>query len=165
MAKFQFPFEILKLFEIDEKTGLIDTSKNYARYIQDNLDTIKRYLNNKLLKEEWTSWTPTYTAESPMTYTSVTTNVAEYCVMDNVVFFFISANGTTGGTATDHVIFTKPIASEEHCAGGGYVYDSAYMSGFWRTLTDTKIAVQRYDAGNWGLGTTKVIVVQGFYKL
>jgi len=45
MAKFQLQYEINKLFDVKDD-GTIDTSKNYARYIQNNFDTILKYVND-----------------------------------------------------------------------------------------------------------------------
>jgi len=42
--RFQFPYEIMKLFDVKDD-GTIDTSKNYARYIQDNFDQMQKYVN------------------------------------------------------------------------------------------------------------------------
>jgi len=50
MPTLSFPYEITKLFKVteDKTTGekKIDTEKNYAYTIQDNLDQIKKILIN-----------------------------------------------------------------------------------------------------------------------
>jgi len=44
--KVTIPHEIIKLFEINKETGLIDDSKNYASNIDENFKIIVKYLND-----------------------------------------------------------------------------------------------------------------------
>jgi len=44
MPRFQLQYEILKLFDVKDD-GTVDTSRNYAHYIQDNFDQIVSYTN------------------------------------------------------------------------------------------------------------------------
>ena len=172
MPQFQLPFEIIKLFDVieDPKTGekRIDLDKNYARYIQDNFDQILKYINEGItlenIGEQWTDWTPTYGAESPMTFTSVTTVVAKYIVIDTIVYFILGASGTTGGTASPAIYFSPPYTVDK-CEGGGcHVVDTNRIGGYWLLGTSTRFEVYKYDESNFGLGAGRGIYLQGFYK-
>jgi len=168
MPKFQFQYEIMKLFDtkIDalSKEKTIDLDKNFARYVQDNFDQIERYLNKKLLGEDWTDWTPTYSGGGDMTYTSVSTNVGKYIILNEMVYFMLSAVGITGGTAYFKIFFTTPTEMSHAVGGGCTVIDTGRISGYWEYEDSTKIKVCKYDTSNFGLGTVRALDVQGFYK-
>jgi hypothetical protein len=119
----------------------------------------------------WADWTPSYSAAGAMTYTSVTTDEARYCVVGNLLHYKIRANGTTGGTANPEIYFTSPLNRIDTVAYGGaaaaFLYDNGDKAGivtFFGNSQNT-IRVSKYDGSNWGLGETKVFIVSGFFEI
>jgi len=55
------------------------------------------------------SWLPTYGATGSMTWTSVTTNFANFWIKDDIFHFEMSAVGDTGGVAAVGLTFTLPV--------------------------------------------------------
>jgi len=118
----------------------------------------------------WQDWTPTYSANGSMTFTSVTTHIARYCQIGKIVFFQIEARGTTGGTASDGLEFTLPITNkntlDSDIAGGCIVVDGVYLSGlFYLVGGGSTIRVKKYDNSNYSLGANRGLVVQAFYEV
>jgi len=118
----------------------------------------------------WADWTPSYSAGGAMTFTSVTTDEARYCVVGNLLHYKIRANGTTGGTASTVIQFTVPINRADtvvhSSAASVWLYDGgdkAGMAAFYNTANT--IMVAKYDGSNWGLGETKVFIVSGFFEI
>lgn len=118
---------------------------------------------------EWTDWTPTYGAQSPMTFTSIVTNLAKYCVIDKILYFVIKATGTTGGTASKYIFFSVPVSIADntiaYICGGCNVVDTGREAGYWFNYNASDIRVYKYDTTNWGLGTNREICLQGFYRI
>lgn len=116
----------------------------------------------------WTNWTPTYSATGGMTYTGVTSVVAKYFVIGKVCFFVLMCIGTTGGSSSDAIQVTLPIATKEdatHVGGGCHIHDSVRMSGSYYTDLTTRIRVFRYNSSNWNIGSNKRIHINGFYEI
>lgn len=67
--------------------------------------------------EDWTTWAPTYGAETG-TFTSVTTTYARYKQVGKTVFLEIRASGTTSGS-TAFLTFTLPVNAQNHGAQSG----------------------------------------------
>jgi hypothetical protein len=59
---------------------------------------------------DWTNWTPTLGAVAPMTLAGTSIIFARYCQIGKVVFFTLKFTGTTGGTASNQITFTLPVA-------------------------------------------------------
>jgi len=126
------------------------------------------YINKNKFRNAKT-WVPTYGSNGSMTYTSVTTTIAEYHQIGKLVFFQIHANGTTGGTAATGITFTLPVtpaASATYQIGGAcWIVDSGERSGFvhWNNAT-SNMYVLKTNLAVWGLGASKWFNFQGFYK-
>lgn len=113
---------------------------------------------------DWTSWTPTYAGSGSMTWTSITTNHALYCQIGKVVFFSIRAQGTFGGTAAATITFTLPITPTQVVGGACLIDDGSRVSGNWLNSGGTAL-VNRYDATNFSLGTSRGLTVSGCYQV
>jgi hypothetical protein len=111
------------------------------------------------------TWAPTYSANGSMTFTSVTTDRATFSIIGSKLFFDLNAVGTTGGTASTNIQFSLPCAAVNTTifAFSGLTIDSALMAGAAWNYDASNAACRKYDASNWGLGTTKRIVVSGSY--
>lgn len=115
----------------------------------------------------WVSWSPTYGADSPMSFGSVSTTYAEYKVQEDTVFFRIRADGTTSGTASNDLTFSPPIApaslstvenSSVWVTEGGNL-----VSGFTYTAGGPLIKIRRYDSAVYSIGSVG-FSVNGFYE-
>lgn len=122
--------------------------------------------------DAWTAWTPSYGAGGSMTYGTVTTNSARYMQLGKTVFFAINATGTTGGSASDRLTFTAPVARTAStsyiAAGNGEVIDGGLgLNGraLWNDTSTTVIAVLKYDGSNFGLGATRQFRIVGHYEV
>jgi len=113
------------------------------------------------------TWTPSYSASGAMTFTSVVTNYAKYMYHGKLVWFSIRATGTTGGTASTDIYFTLPVtaAASNTIAFAGMALDTGSIGCAAYQQSTTLGAVRKYDATNWGLGASRVIVAQGFYEV
>lgn len=114
-----------------------------------------------------TSWPPTLSASGGMTWTSTSVDYAKYFRIGNIVWFIIQARGTTGGTASNALRFTYPVANPTavtgiacSCADGG-----APIGGAWSGVSSTTGQVARYDNANFGLGAGRYLYAQGFYEV
>jgi hypothetical protein len=117
--------------------------------------------------DAWDSWTPSYSASGSMTYTSVTTNRAKYLQLGKLVFFTLSATGTTGGTASNAIIATLPVTA----AYSPIIFAGGYDDGGGTALTGIgqgsgtgSLAVSKADKSNFGLGAGRSIYVSGVYE-
>ena len=117
----------------------------------------------------WFNWTPTYACTGDMTYTSVTTLVAKYAVIDKMCFFQLSCSGTTGGVANIAIDFTLSVNSAEsvsgYFGGGCYIFDATHQAGNWYNIGANQIRVNKQEGADWGLGSGRLIRIQGFYRI
>lgn len=119
----------------------------------------------------WADWKPAPTAVAPMTYTSVATNFARYCQIGRALLFQLYVTGTTGGTASNALSFAPPIPiySAASTAAGGpcIIQDGAGAEdiGSWQSVSRTEIRVYKKNSGNWGLGTGRYFIINGFYEI
>ena len=67
----------------------------------------------------WSSYTPTLSPESPMTYTSTSITYAKYLQIGKLVICLVKFTGTTGGTQTTYVSFTLPVTAHASSIGAG----------------------------------------------
>lgn len=121
---------------------------------------------SKIKQEAWTAWVPTYGATGSMTYGTVTTNSARYIQIGKTVFFQLSADGTTGGTASDTITFTLPVTAKNALQQfSGYITDVTSLAAFVYSVNATTAGVRGYGGANYGLGAGKVINIYGFYEV
>lgn len=57
----------------------------------------------------WFSWTPSYNGTGSMTFTSVSTHLARYRIVNKNCEVMVIARGTTGGSASNNLTVSKPI--------------------------------------------------------
>lgn len=117
------------------------------------------------------NWDPSVSAISPMTYSATVYN-ARYRQIGKNIFFNFRAYGTTGGTASTRLTFNLPPVNplydtSGYIGGGCYVIDGLGLlyAGTWVHTGSGSCAVRRYDNGNFGIGTDRAMVVQGFYEI
>ena len=115
----------------------------------------------------FSTWAPSYGASGSMTFTSVTTNHARYLQIGKFVFFTVRATGTVGGTPSQILTFTLPVApTSDVFSAGGNVFDN----GSWRGCncqfsgSGSTFSAYRYDSGNYTAGAAAVMVF-GFYEV
>lgn len=102
------------------------------------------------------SWTPVWSANGSMTYTTITTQIANYQIISRKLNMFVRSSGTIGGTPNTNILCTAPFSSvyvatanEQGPATGDSVVGRVFIaSGTPNTLT-----FQRYDIGNWTAGS------------
>jgi hypothetical protein len=100
-------------------------------------------------------WTPAWSASASMTYTTVTTTIANYQIVGRRCKTFTRASGTIGGTPSTTVLATLPFESAliataaEQGAGTG---DSVFGRAFISAGTPDQVSILRYDAANWTAG-------------
>ena len=120
-------------------------------------------INRPIFETDILTWVPTYTASGSMTYTSVTTDLAEYKIVGRILYFEHQAHGTTGGTASTTVYATVPFAARNFAIqipmGSAYVTDTgASITSFaFIENTGSKIGYRRTDSTNWGLGSGRYV--------
>lgn len=115
----------------------------------------------------WATWTPTYSAGGSMTYTTVTTLLAQYQRHGSTVHFRAYALGTTGGVASNELRMSLPVTAVGNTSGfGGFVIDGAGVDigGFGYLQSTTTLGARRYDNANFGLGANRGIVLSGTYS-
>ena len=128
---------------------------------------INRELERRLV---WQDWTPTYGAAGSMTYTSVTTNVAKYLIIGKMLFYFIEASGTTGGTGSTYLTFTLPKDATTDATTGanlgtGWGADSSSFATYTAFMSASIAQVYKYDVSNWTLGANRQFSLSGFYEV
>ena len=133
-------------------------------------DNFYSHIENPLGFPTWFTWVPSFSATGSMTYTSVTASVAVFCIKNDIVFYDIYAGGTTGGTASNGLIFTLPVnralTTTNYLMGYGRVYDGVDVMGMILSNSTNvdKIEVRRYDQANYGLGAGRYVTASGFYR-
>jgi hypothetical protein len=116
------------------------------------------------------TWQPVYSASASMTYTSVTTDIAEYKITERALSFEFEAHGTTGGTPNLTIYATCPFEVRnvaQQPAVTAWVLDtgSAGIGAFayFNASTPDQLAFRRYDSANWGAGAGRYINGNGKY--
>lgn len=119
---------------------------------------------------DWFNYTPTWSAGGSMTYTSVTSERARFCIQGTTVTVAIRGNGTTGGSADQFIYVTTPTNmfgdgyNSPHT--GAYCHDGGGRAG---VVVDTgvanKVRICKYDGSVWGLGTVKIAAATIIYEL
>lgn len=118
----------------------------------------------------WTSWTPSYSASGSMTYTSVTTEYGKYIQVGKLILFILRATGTTGGSASDALVFTPPVNAAAATVtglaiGAGSVNDGGNTAALCLRYTAvSSFAVYRSNFANYGTGASRTINVMGVYE-
>lgn len=124
-------------------------------------------INYPIDRTDILTWQPSYSATGSMTYTSVTTTVAEYQVVGRRVNYELVTIGTTGGTAAPAIRATLPFKVRNYAAnlpsvgwtadGGGTIAACMFIDA----TTANLLACRRYDGANYGLGANRYIAYNG----
>jgi hypothetical protein len=113
--------------------------------------------NLSAIETEWTDWTPTYTPNGSMTFTSVTTTTARYKKNGKTLMFELNVSGTTGGSASSNITFTLPsgITTKNSSYLVCYMNNNGTgTTGYVRFDGSNNAGLYKIDAGNFTLGTT-----------
>jgi len=114
----------------------------------------------------WATWSPTYGGSGSLTFTSVSTAVAQYQRHGSLIVFNLTATGTTGGTTNTALTFTAPVSlSGGTPALAAYATDTVLTGGAAYFSSATTVEVKKADASNWGLAAGKQISVNGVYRV
>lgn len=114
----------------------------------------------------WTTYTPTLTPESPMTYTSTSITYAKYIQVGKLVICCVNFTGTTGGTQKSYISFTLPVTGAASGAFGGaalIVDNGITYSG--SLGNSTTLAYPRfYNNGNFTAGSSRAVQALAIYE-
>jgi len=120
----------------------------------------------------WINWTPTYSASGSMTFTSVTTNYAQYRRFGTGydIATRLSASGTTGGTTSNTLIasdLTHGIAADQESFNGTLFQTSttaciAFLTSFG---SGKNFEIREYDGSNISLGSGRGFIFSGTYVI
>jgi len=123
-----------------------------------------------IYETRWIAWIPTLTCSGAMTYTSTNNYGRRFMLRNRICYFDCAEDGTTGGTTSNIIYFSVPIAlaatapTRFSCAG--YIYDAAFFGAFGTNGGNTdKIGCSKYNDANIGIGTFRDVVVSGFYEI
>lgn len=118
----------------------------------------------------WTSYQPTFSANGSMTYTTVTTTKAVYQIRNNNCEVWVSASGTTGGTASNLLLLTVPfdaLYASLTPSGYGNTSDASSTAArvFMAAGTPDLIACAKYDTSNFALAAGKTMNIKMPYEI
>lgn len=105
----------------------------------------------------WFNYTPTFSAISPMTWTSVTATVAQFCIIARRVKVDLDASGTTGGSASNNLQATVPVdrigTTAYSSAGYGLIVDGSdsAATAIWDSTSQSRVNMEKYNAANLAL--------------
>lgn len=135
------------------KTGIVTTPK-----IADaSITNAKLSTTTGEVGGAWQTWTPTFSASGSMTY-SATANEAKYTRVGKTITYVLSVSGSVGGTASNQLQFTAPVArlstTANNAVGSGRVDNSDSSSAIvhWNGTSTTVIAVRRSTSGAFAVG-------------
>ena len=125
----------------------------------------------------WQNFIPSLSASGSMTISDDTGKIGRYFIIGSVCYVAIRAMFTTGGTASTAIYIDPPVTPHADIATDYTVYqfaaraiDGGSANVAMGGMLDSgggvyKIAVQKYDLSNWGLGVNRQIRVSGFYRI
>lgn len=126
-------------------------------------------VNYPIYETDILTWQPVYSASGSMTYTSVTTSVAEYRVSGRDCSFELQAIGTIGGTVNATVLATLPFegrnAATQPAQACWVVADTVAEVSFAyiNASTPDQLGCRRTNSSNWVAGASKYINCNGKY--
>ena len=127
--------------------------------------TSANLIQRPIYETRWLSWLPTYSAGGSMTYTTVTTDVAQYYIRGKALYFNLQSTGTTGGSAAGNIAATLPFdASASTTSGGCAVTDESTIAGSFR-IAAAVVNIFNYSGVNWVLGASRRMRLEGFYAI
>lgn len=126
-------------------------------------------VNYPIYETDPLTWAPQWSANSSMTFTSVTTDVAEYKIVGRELRFEIEGIGTIGGTVNTSVIATLPFAARNASyfpAFAGWVNTTGSSAvGGYCLYASGSVYFRRYDFGNWSAGSGRAGNGNGVYMI
>jgi hypothetical protein len=149
-------------------TVTLITNSDYAMSTDAIADPSLSYIENPAGFPDWFNYTPTYSANGSMTYTTVTTTYAKWRVSGKTMFYALQASGTTGGVANTQLQATPPVTIVDTRAypGSCNVIDgtaAAVVGTGGANGTTGVIFARKFDSSNWALGAGRVMQSSGFY--
>lgn len=128
-------------------------------------------VNRPIYTTDWLTWSPQYSANGSMTYTSVSTTYAKYKISPIQVDCAIFATGTTGGTASTQIQATLPFSVVDNnsytitgairdATSGVTVVGTSAVNG-----ATSVILARKTDSTNYGLGTGRIMQALGLYPI
>lgn len=150
------PVAIIGRFEATLSAG---ASYNWSvpSYTNDNL------VQRPIFETRWRTWAPQYSASGSMTYTTVTTAVQEYKLVDRVMFINHRSTGTTGGSLSNEIIISLPFAwgmAAEIGAGCSVADGGSNLGGIaLMTNATAQLRYRRYDSANYTSGASRIVYV------
>jgi len=115
------------------------------------------------------NWTPSFSGSGSMTISSLSLTIATFTLNGSLLNTTLRATFTTGGTASNSVIFNLPLPASNiyHMFSALRVDGGSGLSGLSFVLaTDvSKTQVRPWDSTNWGLGTGRQIYFTGTYTI
>lgn len=126
-------------------------------------------VNYPIYETDPLTWAPQWSANSSMTFTSVTTDVAEYKIVGRELRFEIGGIGTIGGTVNTSVIATLPFVARNASyfpAFAGWVNTTGSSAvGGYCLYASGSVYFRRYDFGNWSAGSGRTGNGNGVYMI
>lgn len=115
------------------------------------------------------TWAPQWSASGSMTYTTVTTDLAEYKIVGSELRFEIDAFGTIGGTVNTSTVATLPFTARNasyNPAFSGWVNTTGSAAvGGYSLYINGSVYFRRYDFGNWSSGSGRYANGNGVYMI
>jgi hypothetical protein len=126
-------------------------------------------VNEPIFQTRWLNYTPQFSGNNSMTYTSVTITAATYRVVWDSVSVAIQATGTTGGVASNQLQATPPFAPPLF----SWPMTAAYNDGTSQSQVGLGVAqnttgllvVRKQDNSNFGLGGGRLFHMNGAYRI
>jgi len=117
-------------------------------------------------ENRWFSWTPVFSGQASMTWTSITVNISKFRVSGKTVFFVVDGSGVTGGTASFALYITLPINSIDYAGyfGGSLLLPTISAVGIIQTNV-TNLQIFNLAAANFPLASGVQVKTSGFYEM
>lgn len=131
-----------------------------------NINLIQR----PIFETRWLTYQPAYSASGSMTFTTVTTTKAVYQIRNNNCHVWVSASGTTGGTASSQLFASvsfEAVAIASGVVGYGQATDTSTVAArvFLSSSTPDLISCMKYDSSNYALAAGKAMNVNVIYEI
>lgn len=130
--------------------------------------TATNLVQRPIFETRWCDWLPTYGGTASMTFGTVTTHAARYSISGRRLYAQLSAEGTTGGTASYGITSTLPMtplnSGNEAPSFGAFIVDGTGKGGtvHWNSA---QLEVRKYDGSNYGLGAARKANSNIFYEI
>ena len=119
----------------------------------------------------WFNYTPTWSGSGSMTVVLGAARINKFSITGKICIVELSAQVTTGGTASTQIIFSVPVnftnSGSEYFGGGAFCYDgsTAYQAGFWTNASASTAGIKKYNNASWALSTGTYIAVEFSYDI